>query len=480
MRILFPTILLLLCVSLSLLTGLNQAVAADVVNPTARDITTQPKKPYKDVTVTQMLGLQPMSVHDVMPDEDLGHFFEDTPYGKLRNKLKKYGVTIDIHYWPEFMANMAGGLRQKADYAHQIGFSATFDLEKLVGLKNTSIVFAGAERAGRRLSTDVFADNVYNPSQIYGGGGNVLFHLIYFYLQKTWMNNRIRWIIGRYATGPDYDASMLLCSFSGGALCSQPRASTLINGYASWPSTAWGTNIKIRPTRDTFIVPGVFTSEAQHGGTAGTNWHSATGVSLIGEAGWEPEFGEDRLNGHYRIGMMWDSTPFPYNWASRETGVHGSRHGQMMQWIMVDQMIWRHGNYSTAGLMLIGGFTHLTSSVSTISDQWYAGFLDFGLIPSRPYDGFGLVFSKFYYGKKVTAAYQPFMTRRRMSLTAVDDLVQQRPLMSTHETVMEAIYRIKVTNGIIFTPEFQYFWRPGGTGKVKNAPLLGFDMRVFF
>lgn len=386
-----------------------------------------------------------------------------------------------MHYWPEFMANISGGLAQKQDYASQIGLNITFDLEKIFGLKGGSIVFAGTQRSGRRLSTDVFADNVYTPAQIYGGGGNVIFHLIYFYYQQMWMNERIRWIIGRYAVGPDYDFSMLLCSFTGLAVCGQPRSTTLLDGYASWPSTAWGTNIKIRPTKDTFIVPGIFTSEKQHGGTAGTNWYSAEGVSLVGEAGWEPEFGADRLKGHYKIGMLWDGSPRKYNWPSRETGVPGTRHGQTMSWIMVDQMIWRHGDYAPAGLMLIGGFTHVVASVSTISNQWYAGFLDFGMIRSRPYDGFGLVFSKFYYGKRVKAVYQPPVNHQTplSSLSGIDGLAVH-PLYSTHETVMEVIYRAKITNGLFITPEFQYFWRPGGTGRVKNSPIVGFDMRVLF
>ena len=431
-------------------------------------------QPLQNKTLTQMLGWGPDDVLQPLPPEDTDHFFRHG-YGDLRQALIKRGITIDMAYWPQFAANLSGGLKQKQDYAHQISFMSTFDLDHILGWKGASLVFSGAERAGRRLSTDVFADNVYNPSQIYGGGGNVLFHLIYFYFQKTWANDRFRWIIGRYATGPDYNASMLLCTFEGGAVCSQPRASTLINGYASWPSTAWGTNIKFRPTKDTYVVPGLFTAESQHGGTAGTNWYSATGVSLLGEVGWEPELGPKRLTGHYKIGIMWDASPHAYNQLSNATGASGSRRGQMMTWGAVDQMLWRHGNYATAGFIALGGYTHLTSSVSTISDQWYAGFADFGMFRSRPFDGFAFLYTEFKYGKNIQAQYQPQV----ISLPGFGGTFQT-PLLSTHESVMEVLYRIRVTKGLYFSPEFQYFWRPGGTGKIKNSPILGFDMRVFF
>ncbi|WP_159103426.1 carbohydrate porin [Asaia prunellae] len=437
-------------------------------------------QPLKDLTLTRILGLGPAEIHDPLPPEDTQHFFEHG-YGDLRRALIKRGVTIDMEYWPQFFANLAGGLDQKQDYAHQISFLANTDLDRIFGWKHASLVFSGAERAGRRLSTDVFADDVYNPAQIYGGGGNVLFHLVYFYFQKSWDDERFRWIIGRYATGPDYDASMLLCTFGGGAVCSQPRLTTTINGYASWPSTAWGTNLKFRPTKDTYVVPGIFTSEAQHGGTAGTNWNSATGVSLYNEIGWEPELGRNRLSGHYKIGMMWDSSPHAYNRLVTDPAPPGSRKGQLMEWVAMDQMLWRHGTYATAGLIALAGYTHTTASIAPLSDQWYVGMVDFGMIRSRPYDGFGFLFTSMRYGANVQARYQPYYNVAPAMIT-MPGLGGgfQTPLVSSRQAVMEILYRVHISRGLYFSPEFQYFWRPGGTGRVKSAPILGFDLRVFF
>ena len=428
--------------------------------------------PLENKTLAQMLGLSPTYVEHPLPPEETEHALGGA-YRRASNYLTKKGISIDFVYWSQFAANITGGTAKHQDYAHQIGMNSTFDLEKIMDVKNTKIFFAGAERAGRNLGMDALGNNSFRPTQIYGGGGNVLFHLVYFYLQKTWAHEKIRWIIGRYAVGADYDSTMLHCTFEALAICSQPRATTFVPAYASWPSTAWGTNVKVRPTPDTYIVPGIFASNPKRGGTAGTAWENASGVTLVNELGWEPEFGEGRLSGHYKLGVLWDSSPYQYNNAANTLHL-GNRHGLMMEWAAFDQMVWRHGSYQTAGLMLLGGYTHVTSAVTQLSDQVYVGVVDFGIIRSRSYDGFGMEFSQGRYGKNFAAEVQPD-PEHNIGYRGL----WQRPVLASKERIFELTYRIHAARGIYFSPEYQYIWRPGGGGYVKNASVIGFDLRMF-
>ncbi|WP_264884128.1 carbohydrate porin [Swaminathania salitolerans] len=428
--------------------------------------------PLKNETLAQMIGLTPLYIMHPLPPEETQHLLGGG-YARMTNALLKRGIDFQLGYWSQFAANISGGTAKHQDYAHQIGLNIGFDLDRIMGVSNTKLFFSGTERAGRNLGYDALGDNTFRPTQIYGGGGNVLFHLIYFYIQKSWADDRLRWIIGRYAVGPDYNFSMLNCTFGALAICGQPRATTFLPGYVSWPSTAWGTNVKVRPTPDTYIVPGLFVSNPKRGGTAGTAWGDASGVTLVGEMGWEPEFGPHEDSGHYKIGILWDSSSYRYNNA-RNTLDLGSRKGILMTWAAFDQMIWRHGSYQTAGLILLGGYTHVTSAITQISDQAYVGLIDFGAIKSRPYDGVAVEYSQGRYGANFAAAYQPSYFQGPLYAQS-----QGRPVMASLERIFEVTYRIHVARGVYFSPEYQRIWRPGGGGYVKDASVFSFDLRVF-
>src|SRR5271163_4441923 len=65
------------------------------------------------------------------------------------------GVNLEASYINEFAANTQGGMSREATYADQFYFGGSFDLERLVSLPGSKIVFWLTDRNGwpKRVST---------------------------------------------------------------------------------------------------------------------------------------------------------------------------------------------------------------------------------------------------------------------------------------------------------------------------------------
>lgn len=394
--------------------------------------------------------------------------------GEWRKSLSQKGVDVLLDDWSEFAGNISGGTRKAQDFAGQVAIEVDLDWEKILNIPDFTTTITAVQRHGRRLSTDALQDGVVNPQQIYGGGGNVLIHLVYFYAQKKWLHERIILTAGRYAPGPDFDSSPLQCLVMGQATCSQPRATTLTDGYSSWPGTVWSMVLRVRPTKPTYITLGAYETSPLKGGTAGTDWGGdhITGATLAIGGGYEPVFGAHKLNGHYKIGMLWDTSRHAYNEVDTDAPTRW-RHGQMISYIAFDQMLMRNGQYSDSGLIILGGYTHVTSGISVISDQAYVGIEDVGQFAGRPRDALGLTWSALRYGPNIKSIWQP-----EHGVVLLDPLAPDRPFLASRESIFDATYNVHVGEGIDIAPDFQYFWRPGGSGRVKNAAILGINAHV--
>lgn len=424
-------------------------------------------------------GARPEILNAIPPDSDypppppVTHLLEGE-VGRWRSSLSKKGIDILLDDWSEFAGNLTGGTRKAQVFAGQVAMEVDLDWGKIFNIPDFTTTITVVQRHGRRLSTDALQDGVVNPEQIYGGGGNVVIHLVYFYAQKKWLHGRIILTAGRYAPGPDFDSSPLQCLVMGQATCSQPRATTLTDGYSSWPGTAWSAVLRVRPTKPTYITFGAYETSPLKGGTAGTDWGGdhITGVTLALGGGYEPVFGRHRLNGHYKAGLLWDSSPHAYNDATTDTPTRW-RHGQMISYVAFDQMLMRNGHYSDSGLIVLGGYTHVTSGISIISDQAYVGVENVGMFAGRPRDALGLTWSVLRYGPNVKSIWQP-----GQGTILLDPLSPNKPLLASRESIFDATYNVHVSNGIDIAPDFQYFWRPGGSGRVKNAAVLGVNAHV--
>lgn len=296
------------------------------------------------------------------PPESPPHLFGD--WGGVRTYLGNLGIDLNIDYTTESAGNVAGGLRRGFDYAHQIGIQIDADWEKLAGIPGFSTHMVVVNRAGRNLSSDYIGDRVLQAQEIFGAGFDMALHDVWMYGEEKLFNGRVDAVFGRIFPGMDFAASPLYCNFMTLTICGHPRALTAEQGFIDWPQNTWGGRVRVRPTPETYVMGGIYASQPfPGGGRSGFDWSTnrVTGAFYATELAWEPVFGPDRLPGHYKIGVGYDTSNFPDQFsditgnAFALTGLPPLVRGSRTQfWITFDQMLFRTGPAQNNGLTLLG------------------------------------------------------------------------------------------------------------------------------
>jgi porin len=408
------------------------------------------------------------------------HLFGD--WGGLRTDLGNLGINLNLDYTTESAGNVAGGLRQGVDYAHQIGLQFDVDWDALAGIPGFSTHVTVVNRAGRNLSTDYIGDKVLQAQEIFGAGFSMAVHDVWFYGEEKLFDGRVDAIFGRIFPGMDFAASPFYCNFMTLTICGHPRALTAEQGFIDWPQNTWGGRVRVRPTGDTYVMGGIYASQPfPGGGTSGFDWstNQITGAFYATELGWEPVFGRDRLPGHYKVGVGYDTSNFPDEFSDANgnpfvlSGLPpATRRGRTQFWVTFDQMVFRTGPAPNSGLTVLAAYAHDSPDVSLYQHFVWLGTVYSGFWKARPSDQIGLAFT--YY-------------QVSPSLSQTESLEQEFGLPPTyqygvqgHAMVLEANYNIPVYPGVQLQPEFEWFVRPGGVSTVPSAVVLGLKTHVLF
>jgi len=138
--------------------------------------------------------------------------------------------------------------------------------------------------------------------------------------------------------------------------------------------------------------------------------------------------------------------------------------------ILIDQMVYREGGpESKQGLTPFAALLVAPDkNVSTFPLFINSGLVYRGLIPGRDKD---VAASGVVYGK--------FSDRLRRA-QRVKKLFDPSIGVQRYELALEWTYMIQVTPWLQFQPDIQYIIKPGGTGKIQNALVLGFQLALSF
>jgi porin len=175
--------------------------------------------------------------------------------------------------------------------------------------------------------------------------------------------------------------------------------------------------------------------------------------------------GDRGLIGNYKAGFWYDNSLYSdFNTGAVNRGNWGF-------YTLFDQVLVRFGEpASHRGFGVAGSF--LASPDQSISRMPYfftAALVTRGIFPPRPIDviGLGVVYGHF------SNDLQNFQRRAQQLDPSVG--------VQSHETVVELTYRLALLNSALyFQPDLQYVFRPGGTGRISDALVLGAQVAVNF
>jgi porin len=392
-----------------------------------------------------------------------GHLLGD--WGGVRSKLEESGITPRWFLITDVAGNPTGGRSQGATQASSTEFSFYFDLDRMVGLKGGSVFTSFSERWGHKLSS-TYIGNVFSEQQIYGFE---TFRVIDVSYQQKLLKDRVEFRVGRFAATDDFLDSPYNYGFMSNAFCGNPFGILLdAPGMQAYTGT-WAALGKVRPTRRTHVMAGIYNGdpamrEIKH---HGLDLSMRGPLFTIGEIGYRVNGlpGDSARLGNYKAGAWYDHAKL-HDFQTGATKV-----GSWGFYGMFDQVLVPFGSPSSnRGFGAFGSVTVAPEShVQQLPLFATAGVSARGLLDARPRDAVSLGVASGYFSNELQRA------QRNGLLVPPEGGVQE------NETVAELSYRVDLRKGAYFIqPNFQYIAKPGGTGRLPNAPVFGAQFGIFF
>jgi porin len=399
-----------------------------------------------------------------------GHLFGD--WGGSRTWLEEHGVTPTVTFVMDALGNPTGGVQQGFRQASNLALDVHFDLEKLVGLDGGSFLISFSERFGSSLSKEDIG-NVFTVQQVFGGQTYRLVDVAY---QQKLLDDRVELRVGRIAAGDDFLVSPYNYVFVQNGFDGNP-VGIFFNapGMTAYPNATWGGRVKVRPTEQTYVMGGVYNGDPsiRDNKHHGADWSMKGPLFAIGEVGYQVNGrpGDQGLIGNYKAGFWYDDSRYTdFTTVARGQSPNTSR-GNWGLYGLFDQVLVRFGEPgSNRGLGVTGSV--LVSPDQSVSQMPFfatAGMVVRGLFPSRPTDvgGVGVVYGHF------SEDLQDSQRRARASDPTIG--------VQRYELALELTYRFRFrADALFFQPDLQYIIRPGGTGRIADAFVAGFQTGVNF
>jgi porin len=294
--------------------------------------------------------------------------------------------------------------------------------------------------------------------------------------QQKLVDDRVELRVGRLAAGDDflvspYDYLFMQNGFDGnpvGIFFNSP-------GMTAYPNATWGALVKVKPTDRTYIMGGVYDGDPSihEDSRHGVDMSLKGPAFAICEAAYRVNGmpGDAQLLGNYKAGFWYDNSSFNSYKLSGSGKPGAATRGNWGFYGLFDQILYPFAEAgSNRGFGIFGSI--LVSPDESISQLPYffsAGFAFRGISASRPTDtgGFGVVYG----------AFSSDLREEEEQEQQIDPGIG----VKDDETALEWTYRFYFRkNAVFFQPDVQYIIRPGGTGRIENAVVLGCQVGINF
>ena len=384
-----------------------------------------------------------------------GAFTKEADFlSQVHSITEKEGVTYSGEYTGEGFGNLSGGIQPGVAYEGLLKLTLQLELNKIVDWGGASIYASALYPHGNGLSDQYTGDfNILSNIDAYNS-----FRLFELWFQQKFFGDKASIRIGQMAADQEFYQSRWSNIFINSCFGTFPTISMGTN-LPIYPVGGLGARIDFHPSSSTFIRAAVFDSKPGQASTNdkhGTLFHlnPSTGVIVIAEAGYQitPSPDNRGKDESYILGTYYDSHRFTGNFVETTHNKNGGLYA------IVNRLLYRKTPYvneqsNTTGLGAFASCAVAPADRNQVSLYVDCGINYNGLFPGRDNDVFGFALSY----TKISGNY----------------LVNNIPVDSGHETVLEVTYRIQVTDHIDIQPDFQYIFDPGALRHRPNAVVAG-------
>ena len=372
-----------------------------------------------------------------------------------RTSQEAAGVKYFAYYSGIFAANVSGGNSTDSSYSGDLFIGVEFDLEKIAGWDSTYFTISGIDRHGR--SIDGAVGGQYSVMQNVGGQNAFLYNVT---LEKKFLDDTLSVKLGRMTATDDFVGSPFYSYSLNNAVNGQIRAALFDGVMTSYPFPVWGARVKYQPSEEWYVMMGAFQLSPdmfdRNGQGVDFQIEGDDGISIFTQVGWNPKFAERPA--HFFVGMnnaFYDMDKFN----SDET------RGQFVRFYgHADYQVYAETPGSEEGLALfltLGYSPDDDAAIIPLQSTFGANYT--GLIPGRDKDKTLL-----------------FVTYGGFSDVLGDERAAAGNSRPDYELVTEIGHRIQITPSTYIQPDIQYIHRPGGTGDIKDATVLGVQFGASF
>jgi porin len=371
-----------------------------------------------------------------------------------RNTWDEQGVAIDASFVTDLLGNPVGGKSRGFAYIGAVQAALTADLEKLAGWNGGEFVASIAYTSGTDLS-DTFVGNELAVAEVVSLPTFVWSQL---FVRQEWADGEWLAKLGRFSVGDDF-ATLDMFQLYTGAINPAPPVLGDNTFFTTPPASAWAALVHAKPGPSMEFKAGIFQATgavdvvANHG--LDMRFGAGDGLLLIGEAVWMPSPSD--LAGEYRAGSYWCSQESPRFQGNGGEQTYGF-------YTVGQQKVWNEPGQSGQGLTAWYALT-LSPQDDVAEFPFFAAFGAGwqGAISGRDNDWILL------------GTWMTTMSRSEAEADRSPDAN-----LATAEWVVECDYRAQITPWLYIMPDIQWVVRPGGTGSIPNALVLGAEIGVVF
>jgi porin len=229
-------------------------------------------------------------------------------WGGARTKLHDDGVDISAGYTGELGWNFAGGRKHDVTETGQFALGATFDADKIAGIKGGTFQATVTARHGALLDRHAGLGTLQQVQEVWGRGQT--FKITQLWYEQKLAGGAVAFKLGRATVGEDF--SSFSCYFMNLTFCGSQPGNLVGDYWYNWPVSQWMARLKVSHG-NLYAEAAVYQVNRANLDKRFFNFNVSrgSGVLVPVEIGWSPLFGSTQLVGSYKVGAWYTNVNAP-------------------------------------------------------------------------------------------------------------------------------------------------------------------------